>query len=279
MYYIGNHMPVASGYEAMAKMELELGGNTFAFFTRNPRGSKAKEIDTTDIQEFLKIMNENNFGRLVAHAPYTLNLCSGKEETRNFSKGIFADDIKRMEYIPGNYYNFHPGSHTGQGAEKGIGIIADVLNEVLSPEQTTIVLLETMAGKGTEIGRTFEETREIIDRVDLKDKLGVCLDTCHIWDAGYDIADNLDGVINKFDNVIGLKNLYAIHFNDSKNECGSHKDRHERIGYGKIGIKALKRIALHPAFEGKPFILETPNDNDGYRHEIEMFKKWMEEKK
>lgn len=278
MYYIGNHLPVANGYEVMAKMELELGGNTFAFFTRNPRGSKAKEIDIKDIQKFLKIIDENGFGRLVAHAPYTLNLCSDKEKTRNFSKEVLADDIKRMEYIPGNYYNFHPGSHTGQGTEKGIGIIADVLNEVLSPGQTTIVLLETMAGKGTEIGRTFEEIKEIMDRVTLKDKLGVCFDTCHIWDGGYDIVNNLDGVINEFDRVIGLKNLYAIHFNDSKNECGSHKDRHERIGYGKIGAVALKRIALHPAFAGKPFILETPNDDKGYIHEIEMFKKWMEEK-
>ena len=277
MYYIGNHLPVANGYEVMAKMELELGGNTFAFFTRNPRGSRAKEIDEKDIQEFLRIARENKFGKLVAHAPYTLNLCSDKENVRKFSKETFADDIKRMEYIPGSYYNFHPGSHTGQGAEKGIEIIADVLNEVLSPEQTTIVLLETMAGKGSEVGRTFEELRGIMDRVWQKDKLGVCLDTCHIWDGGYDIVNNLDGVINEFDRVIGLKNLYAIHFNDSKNECGSHKDRHERVGYGQIGLEAMKRVALHPALAGKPFILETPNDDEGYIREIAMFKEWMGE--
>ncbi len=277
MYYIGNHLPVASGYTAMANMALRLGGNTFAFFTRNPRGSRAKEIDEKDIQEFLRIARENKFGKLVAHAPYTLNLCSDKENVRKFSKETFADDIKRMEYIPGSYYNFHPGSHTGQGAEKGIEIIADVLNEVLSPEQTTIVLLETMAGKGSEVGRTFEELRGIMDRVWQKDKLGVCLDTCHIWDGGYDIVNNLDGVIDEFDRVIGLENLYAIHFNDSKNECGSHKDRHERIGYGKIGFEAMKRAALHPAFEGKPFILETPNDDEGYKKEIAMFREWMEE--
>ncbi len=277
MYYIGNHLPASNGYTIMGNMALGLGGNTFAFFTRNPRGSRAKEVDERDIQEFLKIAEENSFGKLVAHAPYTLNLCSDKEKVRNFSKETFADDIKRMEYIPGNYYNFHPGSHTGQGAGKGIEIIADVLNEVLSPGQSTIVLLETMAGKGSEVGRTFEELREIMDRVKQKDKLGVCLDTCHIWDGGYDIVNNLDGVIDEFDRVIGLENLYAIHFNDSKNECGSHKDRHEKIGYGKIGLEAMKRAALHPAFAGKPFILETPNDDEGYKKEIAMFKGWMEE--
>lgn len=277
MYYIGNHLSASNGYTVMGNMALGLGGNTFAFFTRNPRGGKAKEIDEKDIQGFLKIAKENGFGKLVAHAPYTLNLCSDKESVRNFSKEIFLDDIRRMEYIPGNYYNFHPGSHTGQGAGKGIEIIADVLNEVLSPEQSTIVLLETMAGKGSEVGRTFEELRGIMDRVKQKDKLGVCLDTCHIWDGGYDIARNLDGVIDEFDRVIGLENLYVIHFNDSKNECGSHKDRHERIGYGKIGLEAMKRVALHPAFAGKPFILETPNDDEGYKKEIAMFKEWMEE--
>ena len=277
MYYIGNHLPVSKGYAVMGEMALKLGGNTFAFFTRNPRGGKAKEIDEDDVNELLNITEENGFGKLVAHAPYTMNLCAGKEDVRKFSKEVISDDIKRMEYTPGNYYNFHPGSHVGQGAERGIEIIADVLNEVLSPGQSTIVLLETMAGKGTEVGRTFEEIKEIIDRTKLKDKLGVCLDTCHIWDGGYDIVNNLDGVINEFDQVIGLDKLYAVHFNDSKNECGSHKDRHERVGYGQIGLEAMKRVALHPAMAGKPFILETPNDDEGYIREIAMFKEWMGE--
>lgn len=277
MYYIGNHLPVSKGYAVMGEMALKLGGNTFAFFTRNPRGGKAKEIDEDDVNELLNITEENGFGKLVAHAPYTMNLCAGKEDVRKFSKEVISDDIKRMEYTPGNYYNFHPGSHVGQGAERGIEIIADVLNEVLSPGQSTIVLLETMAGKGTEVGRTFEEIKEIIDRTKLKDKLGVCLDTCHIWDGGYDIVNNLDGVINEFDQVIGLDKLYAVHFNDSKNECGSHKNRHERVGYGQIGLEAMKRVALHPALAGKPFILETPNDDEGYIREIAMFKEWMGE--
>lgn len=277
MYYIGNHLPVSKGYAVMGEMALKLGGNTFAFFTRNPRGGKAKEIDEDDVNELLNITEENGFGKLVAHAPYTMNLCAGKEDVRKFSKEVISDDIKRMEYTPGNYYNFHTGSHVGQGAERGIEIIADVLNEVLSPGQSTIVLLETMAGKGTEVGRTFEEIKEIIDRTKLKDKLGVCLDTCHIWDGGYDIVNNLDGVINEFDQVIGLDKLYAVHFNDSKNECGSHKDRHERVGYGQIGLEAMKRVALHPALAGKPFILETPNDDEGYIREIAMFKEWMGE--
>ena len=277
MYYIGNHLPVSKGYAVMGEMALKLGGNTFAFFTRNPRGGKAKENDEDDVNELLNITEENGFGKLVAHAPYTMNLCAGKEDVRKFSKEVISDDIKRMEYTPGNYYNFHPGSHVGQGAERGIEIIADVLNEVLSPGQSTIVLLETMAGKGTEVGRTFEEIKEIIDRTKLKDKLGVCLDTCHIWDGGYDIVNNLDGVINEFDQVIGLDKLYAVHFNDSKNECGSHKDRHERVGYGQIGLEAMKRVALHPALAGKPFILETPNDDEGYIREIAMFKEWMGE--
>ena len=277
MYYIGNHLPVSKGYAVMGEMALKLGGNTFAFFTRNPRGGKAKEIDEDDVNELLNITEENGFGKLVAHAPYTMNLCAGKEDVRKFSKEVISDDIKRMEYTPGNYYNFHPGSHVGQGAERGIEIIADVLNEVLSPGQSTIVLLETMAGKGTEVGRTFEEIKEIIDRTKLKDKLGVCLDTCHIWDGGSDIVNNLDGVINEFDQVIGLDKLYAVHFNDSKNECGSHKDRHERVGYGQIGLEAMKRVALHPALAGKPFILETPNDDEGYIREIAMFKEWMGE--
>lgn len=277
MYYIGNHLSSSNGYLAMGNMALKLGGNTFAFFTRNPRGGKAKEIDEKDVQEFRVMARKNGFGKLVAHAPYTMNLCSAKEDVREFSKGIIADDIKRMEYIPDNYYNFHPGAHIGQGTKKGIEIIASVLNDILSPEQTTIVLLETMSGKGSEVGKNFEELREIIDRVKLKDKIGVCLDTCHIWDGGYDIVKNLDGVISDFDRVIGLDKLYAVHFNDSKNECGSHKDRHEKIGKGKIGLEAMKRFALHPVFVGIPFILETPNDSEGYAKEIAMFKGWIEE--
>lgn len=278
MYYIGNHLSSSNGYAAMGNTALKLGGNTFAFFTRNPRGGRAKEIDENDVQEFLKIARENNFGKLVAHAPYTMNLCSSKEDVRQFSKNIITDDIKRMEYIPDSYYNFHPGSHLGQGIERGIEIIANVLNDVLSREQSTTVLLETMAGKGSEVGGKFEQLREIIDRVLIKDKIGVCLDTCHIWDGGYDIVNNLDGVVDEFDKVIGLEKLYAVHFNDSKNECGSHKDRHERIGYGKIGLEAMKRFALHPAFAGKPFILETPNDDEGYAREIAIFKEWMKER-
>lgn len=278
MFYIGNHLSASKGYAAMGKMAVKLGGNTFAFFTRNPRGGKAKEIDEKDVEKFLEIAKENEFGKLVAHAPYTMNLCAAKDDIRKFSKEMIADDMKRMEYTPGNYYNFHPGSHVGQGAEKGIEIIADALNDILTPEQTTTVLLETMAGKGSEIGRSFEELREIIDRVKLKDKLGVCLDTCHIWDGGYDIVNNLDGVIDEFDRVIGLERLCAIHFNDSMNECGTHKDRHEKIGQGKIGIDAMKRVALHPALVGKPFILETPNDDEGYAKEIALFREWMTER-
>ena len=275
MYYIGNHLSVSKGYEAMGKAALKLGGNTFAFFTRNPRGGKAKEIDETDVENFLKIAEENKFGKLVAHAPYTMNLCAEKENVRNSSREMLADDMKRMEYTPNNYYNFHPGSHVGQGPETGIKLIADTLNDILTKEQTTTVLLETMAGKGSEIGRSFEELRHIIDMVELKDKLGVCFDTCHVWDAGYDIANNLDGVLKEFDKVIGLDKLLAVHFNDSLNDCGAHKDRHAKIGQGKIGLEALKRVATHPLLEGKPFILETPNDDEGYAEEISLFKSWQ----
>ena len=274
MYYIGNHLSASKGYEAMGKAALKLGGNTFAFFTRNPRGGKAKEISEADIERFLKIAEENKFGKLVAHAPYTMNLCAAKEDIRNFSKEMIADDMKRMEYTPNNYYNFHPGSHVGQGAEKGIRFIADALNDILTKEQTTIVLLETMAGKGSEIGRNFKELRSIIDMVNLKDKLGVCFDTCHVWDAGYDIVDSLDCVLNEFNEIIGLDRLLAVHFNDSMNDCGSHKDRHAKIGQGKIGLEALKRVATHPLLTGKPFILETPNDDEGYAEEIALFKSW-----
>ena len=271
---IGNHLSASKGYAAMGKAALALDANTFAFFTRNPRGGKAKEIDEKDVEKFLNFAKEHEFGKIVAHAPYTMNLCAAKEDVRSFSKEMLLDDLKRMEYTSYNYYNFHPGSHVGQGAEKGIVLIAEALNEALKPEQTTTVLLETMAGKGTEVGRTFEELREILDRVELNDKMGVCLDTCHVWDGGYDIVNDLDGVLNEFDRVIGLDRLKAVHFNDSMNDCGSHKDRHAKIGEGKIGAEAMRRVALHPLLEGRPFILETPNDDEGYRREIQMVREW-----
>ena len=271
---IGNHLSASKGYAAMGKAALALDANTFAFFTRNPRGGKAKEIDEKDVEKFLNFAKEHEFGQIVAHAPYTMNLCAAKEDVRSFSKEMLLDDLKRMEYTPYNYYNFHPGAHVGQGAEKGIALIAEALNEALKPEQTTTVLLETMAGKGTEVGRTFEELREILDRVELNDKMGVCLDTCHVWDGGYDIVNDLDDVLNEFDRVIGLDRLKAVHFNDSMNDCGSHKDRHAKIGEGKIGAEAMRRVALHPLLEGRPFILETPNDDEGYRREIQMVREW-----
>lgn len=277
MFYIGNHLSASKGYAAMGKKAVELGGNVFAFFTRNPRGGKAKEIDEADVAKYLEYAKEHSFGKLVAHAPYTMNLCAAKENIRDFSREMIADDMKRMEYTPGNYYNFHPGSHVGQGVEAGIEMIADALNAILTKEQSTILLLETMAGKGSEIGRNFEELREIIDRVELKEKLGVCLDTCHIWEGGYDIVNDLDGVITEFDKVIGLDRLCAVHFNDSMNDIGAHKDRHQKIGEGKIGLEAMKRVALHPALAGKPFILETPNEDEGYAKEIAMIKEWTKD--
>ncbi|RKI43392.1 deoxyribonuclease IV [bacterium D16-51] len=277
MFYIGNHLSASKGYEAMGKQAVKLGGNVFAFFTRNPRGGQAKEIKQEDVEKYLAYAKEHEFGKLVAHAPYTMNLCAAKEDIRNFSREMLADDMRRMEYTPGNYYNFHPGSHVGQGAEAGIELVADALNSVLEKEQSTTVLLETMAGKGSEVGRNFEELREIIDRVELKEKLGVCFDTCHVWDGGYDIVNDLDGVLTEFDKVIGLERLCAVHFNDSMNDLGSHKDRHQKIGEGKIGLEAMKRVTLHPVLAGKPFILETPNDDEGYAKEIAMIKEWTQE--
>lgn len=275
--YIGNHLSVSKGYEAMGKAAVRLGANTFAFFTRNPRGGRAKEIDPKDVEAFLALFEREQFGTLVAHAPYTMNLCAAKPEVSAFSKGVITDDLLRMEYTPGQYYNFHPGSHVGQGEKEGIRRIAEVLNEVLRPEQTTTVLLETMAGKGSEVGRSFEELREIIDRVTLSEKLGVCFDTCHVWDAGYDIVNRLDEVLGEFDRVIGLSRLRAVHFNDSMNPCGSHKDRHARIGEGCIGAEAMRRVATHPLLAGRPFILETPNDDEGYRREIALVREWAGE--
>ncbi|MDY5023088.1 MAG: deoxyribonuclease IV [Blautia sp.] len=272
MLYIGNHTSSSKGYEAMGKQMVKNGGNTFAFFTRNPRGGKAKEILPEDVAKYIEIARENNFGKIVAHAPYTMNACAAKENLRVFAKETMADDLKRMEATPGNYYNFHPGSHVGQGTETGIEKIAEILNEVLTEEQTTTVLLETMSGKGSEVGATFEEIRAIMDKTEKKDKLGVCLDTCHIWDGGYDIVNNLDEVLEEFDNVIGLSNLKAIHLNDSMNGLGSHKDRHAKIGEGQIGLEALVRVICHPALQGIPFILETPNDDEGWTKEIALLR-------
>lgn len=278
MLYIGNHTSSSKGYLAMGKQTLANGGNTFAFFTRNPRGGKAKDINLQDVQEFLQLAQENHFGKIVAHAPYTMNCAGAKENLRDFARETMADDLKRLELTPGNYYNFHPGSHVGQGAETGITKIAEILNEVLTEKQSTTVLLETMSGKGSEVGRNFEELRQIIDRVELKDKLGVCLDTCHVWDGGYDIVNNLDGVFTEFDRVIGLDRLKAIHLNDSMNGLGSHKDRHAKIGEGEIGLEALVRVIRHPATKGIPFILETPNDDEGWAREIALLRKEYEGK-
>ena len=275
MIYIGCHLSVTDGYEAMGKTMVEFGGNTFAFFTRNPRGGKTKEITAEDAGALRKLLNKNAFGPLVAHGSYTMNLCSAKPETRQNGFEMLAQDLQRMELIPGNLYNFHPGAHTGQGTETGIKQIAEALNQLLKPEMNTTVLLETMAGKGSEVGGTFEELAEIIARVECREKLGVCFDTCHTWDAGYDLVNDFDGVLKHFDDVIGLNRLKAIHFNDSKNPCGSHKDRHEKLGQGFIGMEAMKRIAQHPLLQGLPFILETPNDDEGYMEEIQTVKEWF----
>lgn len=272
MFYIGCHLSASDGFLAMGKTALSIGANTFQFFTRNPRGSKAKAIDPADVAAFLELAAEHGFGTLVAHAPYTINPCSKDERTREFARMTLADDLRRMEHIPGNVYNFHPGSHTGQGIETGIGQIAETLNAILTPDIRTTVLLETMSGKGSEVGSRFEELREIIDRVELSDKLGVCLDTCHVSDAGYDIADDPDGVLTEFDRVIGLDRLKAVHVNDSLNPRGSHRDRHARIGEGCLGAEALGRVVRHPALQGLPFVLETPNELPGYAREIALLK-------
>jgi deoxyribonuclease-4 len=272
MLHIGCHLSSAKGYLAMGKDAVSLNADTFAFFTRNPRGGKAKDINHADIDAFIAFAKEHHFTKLVAHAPYTMNLCAAKDNLRTFAHEMLADDLQRMENTPGNYYNFHPGSHVGQGSEHGIALIAAELNRVLTPAQSTTVLLETMAGKGTEIGRSFEELRAIIDRVELQDKLGICLDTCHIWDGGYDIVHDLDGVLNEFDRIIGLERLKAIHLNDSLNPCGSHKDRHARIGEGCIGLDALVSVINHPQLRNLPFILETPNELAGYAQEIALLK-------
>lgn len=273
MFTIGCHLSASKGYLAMAKQAVSIGANTFQFFTRNPRGGKAKEINEDDVKAFLEYSKEHGINRILAHAPYTLNACSADSGIREFAKNTMADDLKRMEYTPGNYYNFHPGSHVGQGVEVGIDFIAEMLNEILTKEQTTTVLLETMSGKGSEVGRNFEELKAIIDKVKLKDKLGVCLDTCHIWDGGYDVVNNFDGVLDEFDKIIGLEKLKAIHLNDSKNDLASHKDRHEKIGEGKIGLDAISKIINNDRIKELPFYLETPNEIDGYEREIELLKK------
>ena len=272
MFYIGCHLSSSAGFLAMGETALSIGATTFQFFTRNPRGSKAKAIDPGDASALLSLQAANGIGTLVAHAPYTINPCSRDERTREFAQETMTDDLQRMEYLPGNLYNFHPGSHTGQGVEAGIAQIAETLNSILTEDQHTTVLLETMAGKGTEIGGRFEELREILDRITLSHKMGVCLDTCHVSDAGYDIAGDLDGVLTRFDKVIGLTRLKALHLNDSLNPVGAHKDRHARIGEGYLGREAFGRIINHPALRELPFVLETPNELSGYAAEIALLK-------
>lgn len=272
MLNIGCHLSASKGYMHMGEEAKSIGANTFQFFTRNPRGGKAKDIDENDVKNFLEFMKENSFAKILAHAPYTLNACSKDEHTREFALTIMADDLKRMEYTPNQLYNFHPGSHVGQGVDTGIDFIVKQLNTVLTKDMTTTVLLETMAGKGSEVGRTFEELKAILDGVELDNKMGVCMDTCHIYDAGYDIVNDLDGVLDKFDAVIGLDRLKAIHMNDSKNPFKSHKDRHEKIGEGYIGFGTMVKVINNPRLKGIPILLETPNELDGYAKEIKMLK-------
>lgn len=277
MLHIGCHLSSSKGFAAMGKTALSIGADTFAFFTRNPRGSKAKETDPRDVEKFQALWETNRAIPLVAHAPYTLNPASTKEDVRTFARETIADDLRKMEMVPGNYYNMHPGNHLGQGSETGISLIAQCLNAVLDPALSTTLLLETMAGKGTEVGRTFGELRAIIDRLDHPEKVGVCLDTCHVWDGGYDIGSDLNGVLEEFDRTLGLDRLKAIHLNDSKNPLGAHKDRHEKLGQGCIGLETLKNVVNHPALRDLPFILETPNDLTGYQEEIALMRQAREE--
>ena len=288
MIYIGNHVSLSKGYLAMSRHETSLGGNTFAFFPRNPRGGKSKAVKDEDIAALAEYLGNNDFGKLVVHGAYTMNICAAKEDVRANSREMLRDDLLRLQKLPNNFYNFHPGCHVGQGTEKAIDQIAEtlaaVINEVESESKMPLqnrILLETMAGKGSEVGGSFEEIKEIIERTvkiggeALRGKLGVCLDTCHVWDGGYDIKNGLDDVLKEFDSVIGLDNLCAVHLNDSKNECGSHKDRHEKLGLGCIGAEALKAVVCHPLLQNRPFILETPNDDAGYKAEIETVISWM----
>ena len=272
MLLLGCHLSAAKGYAYMGREAVSIGANTFQFFTRNPRGGSAKALDPEDVTRFRDFAAQAGIPVILAHAPYTLNGCSGEENVRRFARETMADDLRRMEATPGNLYNFHPGSHVGQGVEAGITLIAQMLNQTLFPEMTTTVLLETMAGKGSEVGGRFEELREILDRVELSAKMGVCLDTCHLNDAGYDVAGDLDGVLTAFDKVIGLERVRAVHINDSKNPLGARKDRHEKIGEGFLGLDAIVRVMTYPALRDKPFYLETPNELDGYAREIALLK-------
>ena len=277
MLHIGCHLSSSRGFAAMGRQALELGADTFQFFTRNPRGSRAKALDMDDVQALQELLCAHHFAPIIAHAPYTLNLCGAQEENRAFARQVMAEDLARMEHLPGQYYNFHPGSHVGQGVEIGAELIAQALNDLVTPEQSTIVLLETMAGKGSEVGGSFAELRRILDQVSLPDKVGVCLDTCHVWDAGYDIVHDLDGVLTAFDNTIGLSRLKAVHLNDSLNPLGARKDRHARIGEGCIGVQALGAVVRHPALRHLPFCLETPNELPGYAEEIRLMRQLAEE--
>lgn len=270
--YIGSHLSFSKGYEGLGKSALKIGANTFQFFTRSPQGGQARDLDLEDVENLNKIIKEHDFKHILAHAPYTLNPASAKDYVREFAEIVLKDDIYRMSFFEGSLYNFHPGSHVGQGVEKGVELIVDILNRIIDPNQETTLLLETMAGKGTEIGRTFEELAMIINGVRIKNKIGVCLDTCHIYDAGYDIVNDLDGVIDEFDRVIGLDKLKAIHLNDSKNTLGSRKDRHEKIGEGNIGLDTFINIINHPKLKHLPFYLETPNELPGYKKEIELLR-------
>lgn len=272
MLKIGCHLSSSKGFLAMGRTAVEIGANTFQFFTRNPRGGKAKELDLQDVEQYKSFAAKHGLFPILAHAPYTLNACAADEGLREFAQNTMADDLARLEHLPGSLYNFHPGSHVKQGADVGISLIAEQLNAILTPEQSTTVLLETMAGKGSEVGKSFEELREILDKVKLSDKMGVCLDTCHVFDGGYDIVGQLDAVLEEFDRVIGLSRICAVHLNDSKNPLGSHKDRHEKLGEGNIGLVALTAIVNHPALRELPFYLETPNELDGYAREIATMK-------
>ncbi len=276
MIWIGCHLSVSKGYAAMGRAMLELGGNTFAWFTRNPRGGRTKDIAPGDAEALNALRGREGFGPLVAHGSYTMNLCAANPETRANALDMLRQDVERMALFPGCLYNFHPGSHMGQGVRAGVEMIAAALDAVIAPDAPVTALLESMAGKGSEVGGSFEELRAVIDRAACRDRLGVCFDTCHVWDAGYDIASDLDGVLARFDDVIGLDRLRAVHLNDSLNDCGARRDRHAKLGEGRIGPEALRRVVRHPALQGKPFILETPNDDEGYRREIRLVREWTE---